>query len=254
MHDVSNCGNRYREKLASLLKAITDDESENINKAAEMMAGQIIADRLIHVYGAGGHSFVGSEEFFYRAGGLACISPMYELSLSLAAGGQKSTMLERVPGIGDKIVAAHHLGKEDLLIITSLYGINAATVDAALEARRRNCRIIAITSTDFANATPEGFVARHPSGQNLADLADVTINQHVPHGEVILDIEGFEQRMGGSGNVLQCFTINWLVMRTAEILLERNCPPPVWRSANVPGGDEYNLAYLEKYTPRIKAL
>ena len=54
------------------------------------------------MYGVGGHSFVGSEEFFYRAGGLENISPMYELTLGLFAGGQKSTMLEREESVGDK--------------------------------------------------------------------------------------------------------------------------------------------------------
>ena len=30
--------------------------------------------------------------------------------------------------------------------------------------------------------------------------------------------------------------------------------PPVWNSANAPGGDEKNAAYLAKYKPLVKCL
>ena len=249
-----NIGERYLSTVGSLLGRIVETEKENIERAAGLMADHCAADRLIYVYGVGGHSYVGSEEFFFRAGGLANISPMFEASLSLAAGGQKSTLLERQPGIGDKIVTANHLKENDLLIITSAYGINSCTIDAALEAKKRGCTVIAVTSVDFAESTPAGFHVRHASGRNLGDIADVTVNSHIPPGETVLALDGFEQRVGGTCNVLQCFCINWLVARTSEILLERGLKPPVWRSANVPGGDEYNREYLERFTPRVKML
>ena len=36
--------------------------------------------------------------------------------------------------------------------------------------------------------------------------------------------------------------------------VRRGITPPVWRSANAPGGDEANAAYLAEYKPRIKSL
>ena len=36
--------------------------------------------------------------------------------------------------------------------------------------------------------------------------------------------------------------------------IDRGITPPVWSSANTPGGDEKNAKYLEKYKPRIKML
>ena len=38
------------------------------------------------------------------------------------------------------------------------------------------------------------------------------------------------------------------------ICLERGVIPPVWKSANLPGGDAYNKALIEKYLPRVKNL
>lgn len=245
---------RYRDGIIERLEAIVATQAESVRRAAQLMAAQIQHDRLIHVYGVGGHSYVGSEEFFWRAGGLANINPMFEASLALAGGGQKSTLLERVEGIGDKIVRAYALGPDDLLIITSAYGLNACTIDAALEARRRGCRIIGISSFEFARQTPRDFPARHSSGQNLFEIADVAIDNHVPHGEAFVDVPGFDQKVGGTCTVLTCFCVNWLVIETVQLCRQMGLTPPVWRSANVVGGDEANRRLLDQYVPRVKAL
>lgn len=245
---------RYREGITARLDAITNSQQDAINQAARMFYEQIKADRLIHVYGVGGHSYVGSEEFFFRAGGLANISPMFEPSLSLAGGGQKSTLLERVENIGDKIVKAHQLGPDDVLVITSAYGINACSIDAALEAKRRGCKVIAISSVAFAEATPRDFLARHSNQKNIGEIADVIIDNHVPHGETLLRLDDYPQKVGGTCNVLGCFCINWLVMEAINLCLKHGVEPPVWKSANTVGGDEHNQQYLENFTPRVKAL
>lgn len=245
---------RYYRAISELLSAIEETQQANIRRAAELMVEQIEHNRLIHVFGVGGHSHVGSEEFFYRAGGLANVSPMFDMSLTLAGGGQKSTLLERLEGYGDRVVKAHHLSAEDLLIITSVYGMNACTIDAAEEAKRRGSRVIAITSVGAAEATPRAFRARHSSGRNLHEIADVTIDTQVPHGEVCLSIPGLEEKLGGTCNVLQCFCINSLVIDTAALCVERGIKPPIWASANVEGGDERNADLLAHYTPRVKYL
>lgn len=246
-------GSRYFTFIEARLRRILATQAEAIERAAKRMAEVTAKDQLIHVYGAGGHSYIGSEEFFSRAGGLANINPLFEPSLALAGGGRKSTMLERVPGIGDKIVAAHEL-HEALLIITSLYGINSATIDAAMEAKRRGCTVIGISSFEFAELTDADFPARHPSRQNLHNIVDIAIDNHVPHGEAALHLDGIPQPVGGTGTILQCFCINWLVLRTVEILISMGVEPPVWRSYNVEGGDEHNRYLVESYNHRIKML
>lgn len=250
---ASTVGARYLAAIQDRLAAIEATQGGAIDRATDALVAATLADQLIYVYGAGGHSYIGSEEFFSRAGGLANISPLFEPSLALSGGGRKSTMLERVPGIGDKIVAAHEL-HEDVLIITSAYGINSATIDAALEARDRGCTLIGISSFEFAEATPSDFPARHPSGHNLHDIVDVAIDNHVPHGEAILTLNGFDQKVGGTCSILQCFTINWIVARTAEKLIELDTDPPIWRSYNIAGGNEHNRQYIKRFNHRIKAL
>src|SRR5690606_1145244 len=117
---MSSIIDEYFDRGQQLLKDLRQNETESIAQAAALLKRQIANGRLIHVFGVGGHSVIGSEEFFWRAGGLANVSPLFDASLLLSGGGRKSTMLERVPGIGDKVVAAHDLGEEDVLIITSI--------------------------------------------------------------------------------------------------------------------------------------
>ncbi len=244
----------YYGAITERLEAIVESQRESLARGAELLVDAIAEERLIYLFGVGGHSHVGSEEFFYRAGGLANVSPMYDLSLTLAGGGQKSTLLERVEGYGDKVVKAHHLKEGELLIITSVYGMNACTLDAALEAKWRGCTVLAITSVEAAEATPRDFVARHSSGKSLHEVADLTIDTQVPYGDVTVSVDGIPQKVGGSCNVLQCFCINALVVETARRCVERGITPPIWSSANVEGGDERNRALLREYTPRVKYL
>lgn len=244
----------YFDRIHQLLKDLRSDESGSIGRAADLLQAQIARDRPIFVFGAGGHSVIGTEEMFWRAGGLACVSPLFDASLLLSGGGRKSTMLERVPGIGDKVVAASDLAAGDVLIITSIYGMNAATIDAALEAKGRGAALIAITSIDHARNTPADFPARHPSRTNLFELADVTIDNHVPHGDVLVEIEGCSQKTGASSTILVSACVQWLVLETVARCQAAGILAPVWQSANTPGGDTANASYLDRFSSRIKAL
>ncbi|MEI8309183.1 MAG: SIS domain-containing protein [Verrucomicrobiota bacterium] len=251
---MNNSGSTFFSAVHQLIDQLHADEGANISLAAGILKSQIAQGRLIHVFGVSGHSVIGCEEFFWRAGGLACISPIFDLSLNLSGGGLKSTALERVPGVGDKAVKVLNLDDEDVLIITSIYGMNAATIDAALEAKSRGVKIIAITSKRHAEQTPRDFVARHPSGKNLADIADVTIDNHVPHGDCLIQRPGYDQKVGPGSTILVSCCVQWLVIETLRQCEEAGIQPPVWCSANMPGGDQLNHDLIGSYAKRIKAL
>lgn len=251
---MKNPSSAFFSTIHDLIDELYRTEGGNIDSAAKLLMGQISCGGLIHVFGVSGHSVIGCEEFFWRAGGLACISPIFDLSLNLSGGGLKSTELERVPGVGDKAVKVMDLGEADLLIITSIYGMNAATIDSALEAKKRGVKIIAITSKKHAERTPREFVARHPSGKNLAEIADVTIDNHVPHGDCLISWPGYEQKLGPCSTILVSCCVQWLVIETCRHCEGAGIPLPVWCGANVPGGDQLNQDLIERYSKRIKAL
>jgi len=47
--------------------------------------------------------------------------------------------------------------------------------------------------------------------------------------------------------------VNALVVRTVKILVERGIEPPILTSANIPGGQEFNVALLKRYKDQIRA-
>ena len=74
MTDAADLGATYLARITALLERIHAEEQAPISKAASLLAGQIAADRLIHIYGPGGHSNLASQEVFFRAGGLMASS------------------------------------------------------------------------------------------------------------------------------------------------------------------------------------
>src|SRR5690242_19677664 len=115
-----------------------------------MTADHIKGDKIVYIYGPGGHSNLGSQELFFRAGGLMHISAILDEGTLLSGGALRSMAIERTPGYGKIVIADYNLQEGDLLIIVNAYGINAATIDAALEAKRRGVRTIAVTSFEHA--------------------------------------------------------------------------------------------------------
>jgi uncharacterized phosphosugar-binding protein len=63
----------YLQLAIELMRRVADEEGAAIERAGVAIADRIGEDRLIYVIGPGGHSQIGAEEVFSRAGGLACI-------------------------------------------------------------------------------------------------------------------------------------------------------------------------------------
>src|SRR4029078_11322193 len=63
----------YLEAAIGLMRRGADEEGAAIQRAGAAGADPNAEDRLIYVIGPGGHSQIGAEEVFSRAGGLACI-------------------------------------------------------------------------------------------------------------------------------------------------------------------------------------
>ena len=137
----------YLDAVVGNLEQVRTEQAENIAAAASLMADAIAEDRLIHVYGGGGHTTLVMGEMFFRAGGLANIDPVMETGLSVFNQALKYLELERTGNYGAAIVKYYELQEDDLLIIFHNIGINAATIDAALEAKRAGAKIVAVSSS-----------------------------------------------------------------------------------------------------------
>lgn len=244
----------YFASIQENFKKVNDTQGENIKAAAQLMANAIAEDRLIHVYGGGGHTTLCMGEMFFRAGGLSCINPIMETGLSVFNQALKYLELERTVNYGSAIMKYYDLQPGDVLIIFHNIGINPATIDAAMEAKKAGAKIIAVSSSHWQNEMPAEHFIRHPNKTNLFDYADVCIDDFNPVGDAVVTVPGLETPIAPVSNIIDFYIAHLLEIATVEACIEKGITPPVWSSANTPGGDEKNAAYLAKYRPRVKML
>ena len=244
----------YLDKVIVLMRQIQRDENETLNEAACLMAEHIAKDRLVHVFGPGGHSNLATQEVFFRAGGLMHMNAILDEGTLLSNGALRSMAIERSPGYGRIVIENQELNDSDLLILVNAYGINAALIDAALSARERGVTLIGISSRNHAQNTTPDHPARHPTKQNLHDLVDVAIDTKVPIGDALLTIPGVSENTSAASTFTNAVALNSLVIRTIVHLRDMGIEPPIWRSGNAPGGDEANGQFLDQFRGRVQAL
>ncbi len=245
---------RLKNCLVSMIDRIETDQLENLLKAASWMADAIERDRLIYLYGGGGHTCLVMQELFWRAGGLANICPMIDFAIHPVTPAYMYLYHERMHGIGDQTVNYYGVGEGDLALVFHSYGFNAPTIDCALELQRRNARIVAVSSSDWHRSVPKDFPVRHRSGKTLFDIAEVCIDDYVPYGDAVIQVEGYAQPITSISGTIDFYIAHRLEMECVKECVARGIEPPVWSSANIPGGDERNEALRARYNHRVKFL
>jgi uncharacterized phosphosugar-binding protein len=245
----------YRNTITEIMDKIIG-EIETIQKASRVVAESIGKEEPVHVIGPGGHSNMAAEEVLWRAGGLAPINAILDPGTNLIHGAKRSNFIERTPGYALKVLDAYRVGRKpgEVIIVVNAYGVNSMCIDTVLEAKKRKMITIGITSRSFADVLPKNHPSRHPSGKNLYKEVDYFLNCHLPYGDAVVEIKGCIQKTGPTSTFCNVFTINLLVIETVKRLMEMEVQPPLWMSANLPGGDEANRLLEEKYIPRIKHL
>lgn len=244
----------YLHQAIGLLERLGSEERDAIMRAGAEIAERIAQDRLIYVIGPGGHSQIGAEEVFSRAGGLACISAFIDDGFYLGNGAARSMAIERTPGYARAILSDANLDAGDILIIVNAYGINSATIDSALYARELGMMTIGVTSIANQRGLPQGHPSRHPSGRDLCDLVDIVIDTKMPLGDAIMSIDGVHEKVGPVSTFVNAFAMNSIMLEAMARLVQLGIEPPVWKSSNSPGGDEANVAVQLRYRGRIRNL
>ncbi|MEU1530015.1 SIS domain-containing protein [Streptomyces fagopyri] len=240
----------FARESRAVLDGITASARDDVRRAAELIADCVRADGVVQAFGTG-HSQALVLEIAGRAGGLV---PTNRLSIAdlVLYGGERpdvlaDPLLERESGVAARIYALVEPRPEDLFVIVSNSGVNNVVVEMALHAKERGHRVLAVTSLAHTRAVP----ASHPSGRKLADVADVVLDNAAPRGDALLELPG-----GGAVCALSTLTgvmlVQMAVAESAALLLAAGVRPPVYVSANVPGGFEGNLVLEERYAGRIR--
>lgn len=238
---------RYVEEIYKVLHQVVDTQSDAIDKAAALLADVVAGDGIIFTFGTG-HSHIIAEDVTYRAGGIVPIDAILEPSLTGHQHVHESETMERVEGMAEVILQYYGISDKDVLIIISNSGRNAAPIEMASGAKQRGCPVIAVTSLSHS----KGTASRHSSGKKLYDYADVVIDNQCPKGDALLHLDGAPQPTGAGSGVAGLFIMQMMMVQAVEDMLQRGIEPPLFRSGNLDGSDEYNRALMKKYHGRIK--
>ena len=242
---------QYSDVIIDAMRDIVKDERANILKAADLLSDNANAGKLLHVYGAGGHSAIAAMEIFWRAGGLACVNGMFPVGTNVMTAGPTTAKVE---GFAPYIFSFYDVNPGDTLILVNFYGLNITAVDMALEAKKRGVKLVTINAKKFAKKVPKSFKWRHSSKMDINDLADIAIDNHVPYPDAILKVPGLEEEITPTATILTCFTINCLMSETIRLMVEKGGKPEIWVSNNIPNCDEHNKPIYDKYRHRVHHL
>ena len=218
----------YFKNIGSLLEQIIENESDLMEKTANLFSEVIKQNGRIFVSGSG-HSSLVAQEAYYRAGGLVSIKPIWLKSLLITENAEMSTHLERISGIAEATLNEYQPNQKDCLVIVSNSGRNAYGIELALIAKSMGCTTVALTSIQHSSCVE----SRHSSGKRLFELCDIVIDSHVPLGDASMSHPDFKEHFGPVSTISTVAIFNAVVCRTIEILLEKNHYPKVLESANL---------------------
>ena len=237
----------YLSTVRALLAELAVEE-DAMMLAAQWCADTVAGGGLLHVFGAG-HSHMAAEEAFYRAGGLVPVNAVLVEWLMLHQRSRRASLLERQPGLGELIVSTEPVEQGDVFFVVSNSGRNPAPVEVAEAAKSRGAKVVALTSRQHSNAV----AARGGRGVKLADIADLVIDTHAPLGDAAVLIDE-DLRAGGVSSVMNLVIIQTIVVATASMLVERGLQPPIFKSGNLDGSDEWNAEQIRRLGSRVPTL
>lgn len=246
----------YRREVVSRIDALTRlAEAGGLDSAVQVLVEAIQNGGVIQAFGSG-HSEAFAMEIAGRAGGLvptnrAALRDAVIYGSRSVAELDSNPPLERDPGIAADVFATISRHPADAFVFASNSGVNGSIVELALLAKKHGHPVIAVTSlVHTAAVTP-----KHPSGKRLAEVADVVIDNLAPYGDATLDpaVTGTgDVPMGAVSSITSAYIAQLLTVGVAVRLSGSGQTPPVYVSANVPGGDERNQMLEARYAGRLR--
>lgn len=238
-----------REAETRLERLAATAESGGLDAAIALLTDAIRAGGVIQTFGTG-HSEAFAMEIAGRAGGLI---PTNKIALrDIVLYGDRSTdvltaPLEREPWVVDELMSVSPVTAQDVFVIASNSGVNGSIVGVALWAKEHGHPVIAVTSLEHTSRV----APKHPSGLRLSEVADVVIDNLAPYGDSTLQLTE-AITAGAVSSITGAFIAQLLTLGVAHAILDTGEAPPMYISANIPGGDEHNSELEARYLSRLR--
>jgi uncharacterized phosphosugar-binding protein len=242
----------WQEALAVAAR-LHESQAGAIRQAGRLFANCIEQGGIIQAYGTG-HSRAFAMELAGRAGGLVPVNRIDLFDLALRAHWPLERVvspdIERDLEAGQAILSCYRIEPQDVFIIASNSGINAAIIEVALRAKQHGHALIVVTALEHSRQV----ASRHPSGKKLYELADIVIDNCGPFGDALLDMPGGQGRACAISSVTGALIGQMITAETIGNLIARGIEPPVFLSANIPGGIEQGQKLRARYAGRISCI
>lgn len=205
---------RYQQAVFDLLAKVRATQRENIIKAGQLVAHSVEHGGRIYLNGIC-HSI--EMDVLNRGGG-----PVFYQHFE-----QGKTELK----------------KGDVLFVSSVSGRTLSVVNLAYDSVEAGITVIAFTSMEYARAVEPV----HPSGKKLYEFATLTLDNCAPAAEAMLDVEGVEAKFAAASGTASDFILWSLTSVAVETMLSEGYTPGILKSANFPGGADYNNDVVQKH-------
>ncbi|WP_436760820.1 sugar isomerase domain-containing protein [Streptosporangium sp. V21-05] len=242
----------YVHEVKALVDEVSRTQAAAVGEAAALIVESLSGGGVIQAFGSG-HSEAIAMEIAGRAGGLVPGNRLALRDIVLYGGAPAEILLgpagelERDPSVARRIYDLAPVRPGDVFVLISSSGVNGSVVELASIVKERGHDLIALTSVRHSTA----MTSRHPSGRKLLDLADVVLDNRAPYGDAVLPLQD-GGTFGAVSTITSALLAQMVVAEVVRGLTEAGLTPPIYRSANVTGGDEHNRALENRYAGRIR--
>lgn len=225
----------YQKRVDELFTQIKETQRDNIIQAGKMIAETIDQGGNIYLSGIC-HSI---EMDLYDRGGGPYFYRTFHYKLDVQSNARerdRSDLDLDMEGLGAYVLKASTIRPGDILFVGSVSGRTKSVVDLAYEAKKMGIKVIAMSSMSYAKEVD----AVHSSGKKLYEMVDLTLDNCAPAAEAMLEVEGIEANFAAASGLASSYIL-WSVTAVAlEELQKQGKTPLLLKSANYPGGPEYN--------------
>lgn len=226
---------KYNEAIDELIHKVRTTQKDNIIKAGEMIAEAVSNGNNIYLSGIC-HQI---EWDLINRGGGPTFYRHFSYKMDVEKNGRKrdrSDIDDSTWGMAEYALKMSDMKPGDVLMVSSVSGRTKNVVDLAYEAKKFGIKVIAFTSMEYTMQVEPV----HPSGKRFYEIADIAMDNCAPAAEAMIDAPGIEAKFAAASGIA-CDILLWSMTAVAvEKLQEKGITPGILKSANFPGGTDYN--------------